>query len=179
MPPVLRKLTVALPPKPSQAESDAAVQLIAAVQASYGGSKRAVRRRTPRRRRDHSAARRHPWSGRSSSKRARTKDFHCRATQAFPHCSISGPGDELKNQTRLLTDDSLNLALTRKAVAGPLETKQKIVGDNTTLKEMGMGEFTSIGLWPEVGIDLDQSKFGHAAAGGAGTSDRLVHAPCA
>jgi hypothetical protein len=64
-----------------------------------------------------------------------------------------------------LTDDSLNLALTRKAVAGPLETKQKIVGDTTTLKQMGMGEFTSIGLWPEVGIDLDQSKFGHPLQG--------------
>jgi hypothetical protein len=28
-----------------------------------------------------------------------------------------------------------------------------------------MGEFTSIGLWPEVGIDLDQSKFGHPLQG--------------
>ena len=89
---------------------------------------------------------------------------------------MSGQGDELKNQARLLTDDSLNLALTGKAVAGPLETKQKIVGNKTTLKEMGMGEFTSIAFWPEVGIDLDQSKFGHSLQG-VRASDRFVHAP--
>lgn len=36
LPPILRKLTIAIPPKPERAESDAAVRLAAAVTARYG-----------------------------------------------------------------------------------------------------------------------------------------------
>ncbi|MFN8073776.1 MAG: hypothetical protein U0R66_18475 [Mycobacterium sp.] len=165
MPPVLRKLTVGLPAKPSRAESDAAVQLIAAVQARYGGSKReyavvpipegATTLPNP------SA----PLERQVIIKEGPDKGLSLQGGAGVPALLVSGQGDELKNQARLLTDDSLNLALTGKAVAGPLETKQKIVGNKTTLKEMGMGEFTSIAFWPEVGIDLDQSKFGHSLQG--------------
>lgn len=165
MPPVLRKLTVALPAKPSQAESDAAVQLISAVQSRYGGSTReyavvplpdgATTLPPP------SA----PLERQIIIKEGPDKGLSLQGNAAVPALLVSGPGGELKNQARLLTDDSLNLALTRKAVAGPLDTKQKIVGNTTTLKEMGMGEFTSIAVWPEVGIDLDQSKFGHSLQG--------------
>lgn len=165
MPPVLRKLTVALPPKPTQAESDAAVQLLAAVQSRYGGSKREYEvvalagggTTLP----PPSA----PLERQIIIKEGPDKGLSLQGNAAVPALLVSGPGNELKNQARMLTDDSVYLALTRKAVAGPLETKQKIVRDTTTLKEMGMGEFSSIGLWPEVGIDLDQSKFGHSLQG--------------
>jgi hypothetical protein len=39
LPPVLRKLTIALPAKPSLPESDAAVQLVAAISNRYGGQR--------------------------------------------------------------------------------------------------------------------------------------------
>lgn len=164
MPPVLRKLTVALPPKPSTAESDAAVQLIAAVQAKYGGSRRtyAVIPLGDGATALPPAA---PLERQIVIKEGPDKGLSLQGNMGVPALLISGPADELKNQTRLLTDDSLNLAQTPKAVAGPLETRQKIVGDHTTLKELGMGEFTSIGLWPEVGIDLEQTKFGHPLQG--------------
>ena len=165
MPPVLRKLTVALPAKPSQAESDAAVQLIAAVQARYGGSKREYAVVPLAEGATTLAGPSQPLERQIIIKEGPDKGLSLLGTAGVPALLISGPGGELKNQARLLTDDSLNLALTRHAVAGPLETKQKIVGDTTTLKEMGMGELTSIGYWPEVGIDIDQSQFGHALQG--------------
>lgn len=164
MPPVLRKLTVALPPKPSAAESDAAVQLIAAVQARYGGSRRAYAV-VPLADGATALPPSAPLERQVIIKEGPDKGLTLQGNLGVPALLISGPGDELKNQTRLLTDDSLNLAQTPKAVAGPLETQQKIVGNNTTLKEMDMDEFTSIGLWPEVGIDLEQAKFGHPLQG--------------
>lgn len=164
MPPVLRKLTVALPPKPSTAESDAAVQLIAAVQAKYGGSRRTYAV-IPLGDGATALLPAAPLERQIVIKEGPDKGLSLQGNMGVPALLISGPADELKNQTRLLTDDSLNLAQTPKAVAGPLETRQKIVGDHTTLKELGMGEFTSIGLWPEVGIDLEQTKFGHPLQG--------------
>lgn len=165
MPPVLRKLTVALPRNPSRAESDAAVQMITAIQARYGGNKReyavvpladgALTLPGPA----------GPLERQIIIKEGADKGLSLQPGAGMPALLISGQGDDLKNQTRLLTDDSLGLALTRKAVAGSLTTKQKIVGSTTTLKEMGMSELTSIGLWPQVGIDLDQSTFGHALQG--------------
>lgn len=164
MPPVLRKLTIAVPPKPSPAESDAAVQLVAAVQAKYGGASRAYAV-VPLAEGATTLPPSAPLERQVIIKEGTDKGLSLQGNVGVPALLISGPGDELKNQTRLLTDASLNVALTPKAVAGPLETKQKIVGDKTTLNEMGMGELTSIGLWPEVGVELDQSKFGHPLQG--------------
>lgn len=166
MPRVLRKLTVAVPANPSRAESDAAVQLIAAIQARYGGSKReyalvpladgVITLPNPA----------GPLERQIILKEGPDKGLSLQPSPGVPALLVSGEGEELKNQTRLLTDDSLSLALTPKAVAGPLETKQKIVGNTATLKEMGMdNELTSIGLWPEVEIPVDQTKFGHALQG--------------
>ncbi len=165
LPPVLRKLTVALPPKPSRAESNAAVQLIAAVQARYGGSKREYAVVPLAEGATTLPGPSAPLERQIIIKEGPDQGLSLQGGPGVPALLVSGPGDELTNQARLLTDDSVNLALTRKTIAGPLETKQKIVGDTTTLAGMGMGEFTSIGLWPEVGIDLDQSKFGHALQG--------------
>lgn len=165
LPPVLRKLTVALPPKPSQAESDAAVQLIAAIQARYGGSKREYAVVSLAEGGTTLASPSLPMERQIIIKEGPDKGLSLQGSADVPALLISGSGDELKNQTRLLTDDSLQLALTRSAVAGPLETKQKLVSDTTTLKELGMGELSSVGLWPQVGIDLDQSQFGHSLQG--------------
>ncbi len=165
MPPVLRKLTVALPPKPSQAESTAAVQLIAAVQARYGGSRREYVVVPLAEGATTLASPSGPLERQVIIKEGPDKGLSLQGGTGVPALFISGQGDELTNQTRLLTDDSLSLAMTRKVVADPLATKQKIVGDSTTLKEMGMSEFTSIGLWPEVKIDLAQVKFGHSLQG--------------
>jgi hypothetical protein len=165
MPPVLRKLTLAVPPKPTQGESDAAVQLIAAVQARYGGSNREYAVVPLAEGASTLPGASGPLERQIIIKEGPDKGLSLQGGAGVPALLVSGAGDELKNQTRLLTDDSLNRALTRKVVAGPLETKQKIVGNTTTLKEMGMSELTSIGLWPEVKIDLDQSKFGHPLQG--------------
>ena len=61
---------------------------------------------------------------------------------ALPALLISGPGEELTNQTRLLTDASLPYALSPKAIAGPLTTEQAPAGDSATLKELNQPGLT-------------------------------------
>ena len=141
------------------------MQLIAAVQARYGGSKREYAVVPLAEGATTLPGPSAPLERQIIIKEGPDQGLSLQGEAGVPELLVSGPGDELVNQTRLLTDDSLNLALARKAVAGPLETKQKIVGDTTTLKQMDLSEFTAVGLWPEVSIDLDQSKFGHALQG--------------
>ena len=119
MPPVLRKLTVALPAKPSQAESDAAVQLIAAVQARYGGSDRAYAV-VPLAEGTTTLPPSAPLERQVIIKEGPDKGLSLQGNVGVPALLVSGTGEELKNQTRLLTDDALYLALTPKTVAGPL-----------------------------------------------------------
>ena len=48
-----------------------------------------------------------------------------------------------------------------RAVAGPLQYRLRVVGNTTTLAQIDQAELTSVALWPEVGITLDQARFGH------------------
>jgi hypothetical protein len=160
--PVLRKLTIAVPPKPSQPESDAAVQLAAAIERRYGPQNPDV---VVVPLTDRTAT----WVGPSLPlerqviiKEGPDKGLSLLGNAGVPPLLISGPGNELSNQTRLLTDDALRFALSPNAVvAGPLSNKQNFASDTTTLQQLNQSGLTSQGLWPEVAINVDQSRFGH------------------
>lgn len=90
LPPVLRKLTIYLPQSPSTAESDTAIQLATAAAAHYGKQAPDIvvvplqeGQAAPRRRRNR-------WNARSSSKRARTTGFRCRAPPGCRGCWSRG-----------------------------------------------------------------------------------------
>jgi hypothetical protein len=164
VPPVLRKLTIAVPPRPSQAESNAAVQLAAAMVTKYGGQnpdifvtplpEGATSLPTP------SA----PLERQVIIKEGPTKGLSLQGP-GIPSLLVSGQGDELTNQARLLTDDSLRYALSPNAVAGPLQYRLRLAGNNTTLSQIDQAELTSVAMWPEVGITVDQARFGHPLHG--------------
>jgi len=160
LPPVLRKLTIAVPPRPSQAESNAAVQLAAAMVTKFSGQnpdvfvtplpEGATSLPTP------SA----PMERQVIIKEGPNKGLSLQGP-GIPSLLVSGQGDELTNQARLLADESLRYALSPRAVAGPLQYRLRVVGNTTTLAQIDQAELTSVALWPEVGITLDQARFGH------------------
>ncbi|WP_051465332.1 hypothetical protein [Mycobacterium genavense] len=83
---MVHKLTIFVPPKPTQQESDAAVQLAAALEDHYGAENPQVAVEAPYDRGSTVVDPSQPLDGRSSSKRARTKVFRCRAATAFRRC---------------------------------------------------------------------------------------------
>ncbi len=160
VPPVLRKLTIAVPPRPSQAESNAAIQLAAAMVTKFGGQnpdvfvtplpEGATSLPTP------SA----PLERQVIIKEGPDKGLSLQGP-GIPSLLVSGQGDELTNQARLLADESLRYALSPRAVAGPLQYRLRLAGNATTLAQIDQSELKSVALWPEVGITLDQARFGH------------------
>ena len=162
LPPVLRKLTIAIPAKPSQPESDAAVQLAAAMTVRYGGQRPNLALvALP----DGAPAVPNPpmpFERQIVIKEGPDKGL---SLQDDATLVISGPGGELTNQTRLLSDDSLQYALSRKAVVGTLPNQPKLIDNTTTLQQLNRSGLTSEALWPQVGIDVDQSRFGRSLQG--------------
>lgn len=165
LPPALKKMTVVIPQQPSRAESEAAVQLAGILQRRYSGknlelSVVPVSDTTP------------PPPGAVLMERriilteGQDKGLSLQAGQAVPTLLISGTGDDLLNQVRFLGDASLASAVSTKAVAGPLAYEQKFAYDKITLERLlGRPQLSSEGLWPAVGITLDQTKYGHALRG--------------
>lgn len=160
VPPVLRKLTIAVPPRPSQAESNAAVQLAAAMVTKFGGQNPDVFV-TPLPEGDTSLPTPSaPLERQVIIKEGPNKGLSLQGP-GIPSLLVSGQGDELTNQARLLADESLRFALSPKAVAGQLQYRLRLAGNTTTLTQIDQNELKAAALWPEVEITLDQARFGH------------------
>lgn len=165
--PGLRKLTIAVPPKPSGAESNAAVQLAAALATRYGWQST-----------DIAVV---PLDGNGSLPDAAAgerqiilregpdKGVALQPKPGLPALLISGPGDELTNQSRLLTDPSLPFALSPKVVAGPLFPDQQPATDTTKLVDLiaKSGDLASQieSLQPAVAIKIDQTRWAEPLQG--------------
>ncbi len=157
LPPVLRKLTIAIPPTPSRAESDAAVRLAASVIARYGQQPTAVvvsrlGGRLP------AAA---PFERQIVIEQGPDIGLALRpVTDAVPYLRISGPEGELTNQTRLLASDISRVALSSAAVVGPLDSAPQLPADVTTLRDLGQPVVSAVALAPQVAIGVDQTRLG-------------------
>ncbi|WP_133057991.1 hypothetical protein [Mycolicibacterium vulneris] len=162
LPPVLRKLTIWLPPKPTQQESDAAVQMAAALEDRYSGQNPQVVVEALYDRGATVVDPSLPLERQIIIKEGPDKGLSLQGDAGVPALLISGPGDELTNQTRLLTDPSLRFALGPTTSAGPLPNKQKLASDTTTLEQLNQTGLSAEDLWPDVGISLDQTRWGHS-----------------
>jgi hypothetical protein len=163
LPPVLRKVTIGMPPKPSPAESDAAVQVAAAIATHNGQSPVVVVVPLPAGKTalDAPAA---PLERQIVVKEGGEKGLSLQGS-GVPSLLISGAGKDLADQARLLSSASLPFATSAKAVADDLP-EQELLSDNTTVADVTRsGDLTNNALWPRVGIDLDQTRFGHPLAG--------------
>ncbi|MEE3065412.1 MAG: hypothetical protein VYA67_15910 [Actinomycetota bacterium] len=162
LPPVIRKLTIVVPPKPTQQETDAAVQLAAALEDRYGGQNPQVAVEALYDRSSTAVDPSLPLERQIIIREGPEKGLALQGTTGVPSLVISGTGDDLTNQTRLLTDPSVKFADGVTAVAGPLPNKQKLAADTTTLEQLNQTGLSAEDLWPDVSISLEQTRWGHS-----------------
>jgi hypothetical protein len=161
LPSVLRKVTIGLPAKPSPAESSAAVQVATAVAQRNGQKPDVVVVPLP----EGATAFRAPSAPLERKivvKEGAEKGLSLQGG-GFPSLLVSGEGAELVDQARLLSDESLKLAVSTTAVPGPLP-EPEFVPDSTTLADLNQTELLDEALWPKVNIEVDQTRFGHPLA---------------
>jgi len=160
LPPVLRKLTIAIPATPSMAESDAAIRLSAAVVAHYGAQPTTVEII--------------PMEPAPPPTMPFERQIVIQAGAAaglallpeadpIPRLRISGSDNDLTNQARMLSADFSRLAMSSEAVAGPLTTSPQLPDDVTTLTTLGQAGASAVALSPQVPIGIDQTKLGRSA----------------
>jgi hypothetical protein len=163
LPPVLQRFTVYLPAKPIQAESDAAVRLTAAVVAHYGNQPTLVT--TAALDGDQPLPPAQPFERQVIIREGGAPAVALQSASGVPPLLITGPAWELTNQTRLLSSGDLaRMALSSKAVAGPLKDSPQLPADQITLRDMGQQGLTAIAaVNPQVNIGLDQTRLGRPA----------------
>ncbi len=163
LPPVLRKLTILIPAKPMNIESDAAIRLATAVAARYGkqypeiavaplsdGQTEPVQQSAPMER--QIVIRQGPQTA-----------VALRGTGGVPWLLISGPPNQLVNQARLLSSNLSQLAVSSRAVVGPLKSTPQLPPDVTTIRQLGQPGVNATALNPQVSIGLDQTRLGRSA----------------
>lgn len=158
LPSVLRKVTIGLPDKPSPAESSAAVQAAVAVAQRNGQKPDVAVVQLPPNATSFGAPAA-PFERQIVVKEGPDAGLSLQGN-GFPSLLISGPGERLVEQARLLSDESLRVAVSTTAVPGPLP-EPELASDNTTLAELNQTELLDESLWPKVNIEVDQTRFGH------------------
>ncbi len=160
LPPILRKLTIAIPAAPARAESDAAVRLAAAVTAHYGQQPTSVAVVAA----DPAPPPAGPFERQIFIQQGGTPGLALQPIPgALPALRISGPENDLVNQTRLLASNISRLALSSRAVLGPLKSSPQLTGDLTTLRALGQPVVSAVALAPQVSVGLDQTRMGRPA----------------
>jgi hypothetical protein len=122
LPPVLERLTVFIPQTPSRAESDAAVRLTTAVVARYGGQSTDVDLASLPGQEQAPPTPSAPFERNIVIREGRTAAVALQGDVGVPALLITGPANDLVNSTRLLSSDISRLALSSKAVAGPIKS---------------------------------------------------------
>lgn len=165
VPGVLRKITIAVPQKPTLAESDAAVKLAAALVGRYRTQSPEVLVVPLNGDATTIDAPSIPLERQFVIKEGPEAGLSLQGTGGVPQLLISGPPNTLANQVRLLTDSSLDMAVGKRAVAEQLHTAPAFPGNVTTLDQLGQQTLSASGVSPQVGIALDQTMFGHSTQG--------------
>lgn len=155
LPSVLRKVTIAVPAKPSQGETAAAVQTAAVVAERNGQKPEVAVVPLP----DGAPAL--PPPADPLERQIIVKEGPVRGLSLQgPALLISGPANELADQARLLGDESLRYAASTSAVSDALPEPQ-LENDNTTLEQMMGRVLSSEAAWPRAIVPIDQSRWGH------------------
>lgn len=160
LPPVLEKLTIFTPQTPTAAESDAAVQLTTAVVSRYGRQNSDIdiaalendRPVPPSAPLERNIVIR---EGSDAALSLQSRDG------GVPALQISGPSDELTNQTRLLSSALSQLALSSKVVAGPINSSRAEQMNQVSIRDLGQPQVTATAFKPQVVVALDQTRIEH------------------
>ncbi|MGV0738753.1 hypothetical protein ABQF35_17780 [Mycobacterium syngnathidarum] len=160
LPPVLGKLTLFVPPDPSQSESDAALRISTSVVAHYGAQRPAIDIVTTD---GGPVAPPQPFERQVIVREGDTAGLSLQGPNVVPALLISGPAGEVTNQARLLSSDIAKLAVQSKAVVGPLSRTPQLPPDHTTIRQLGQPGVNATALVnPRVTVPLDQTRLGRA-----------------
>lgn len=162
LPPVLQRLTIFLPEQPSRAESDAAVRLTATTVAHYGRQPTNVTVLPLPGSETAPPAPSQPLERQVVIRERPDSALTLQGTVGVPSLLITGPANDLTNQTRLLSSDISRLALASKAVVGPLRSSPQLPPDLTTIRDLGQPGVNAVALSPQVSIGLDQTRLGRS-----------------
>ena len=165
LPAIARKLTIAVPGKPSQAESDAAVQLATTLVTRYRAQSPEVLVVPLADGATAIDAPSLPMERQFVIKEGGDAGLAIEGSGGVPQLLITGPADKLVDQVRFLTDSSIGMAVGRRAVAGPPRNQVIFPGNSATLAQLGQQSLTGSGVAPQVSIGLDQTRFGHSVQG--------------
>ena len=159
LPPILQKLTIYLPDVPSRTESSAALRLTTAVVARYGKRLDVDVVPLPR---DSAAPAPPPapFERQIVVREGPGPGVSLDSAVDVPTLYVTGSGNELTNQIRMLTADLSRLAVASKAVAGPLRTSPQLPPDTTTIRDLGQNGVNATALKPQVSVALDQTRLG-------------------
>lgn len=160
LPPVLRKLDIYVGPKPSQTEADAVVKLATSVAAHYGGQNPEIEVRQLAGPAAPPPGAAQPLERQIVVAEGPDAGVSLYGPGPIPALLITGPVNELTNQTRLITSAIARYALGSKAVPGPLKSTPQLPGNETTIRRLGQPGVNASALNPQVGINLDQTRLG-------------------
>jgi hypothetical protein len=163
LPPILAQLNLFLPPAPTHGESDAAIRLATAVVAHYGKQNPRVTIAPLDKGLPAPPDPSQPMQRNVIIRESPDTGVSLVGDVGVPALLISGPASELANQTRLMSSGIARLALSSKAVVGPLRTSPQLPADNTTMRLLGQPGVNATALAPQVSIALDQTRFGRSA----------------
>ncbi len=163
LPPVLRTLTIAIPREPSPAESDAAVRMATATTSRYRQQNVRVAVTALPDGEALPATGSAPFERQVVIKEGPTSGLSLQGGPGIPVLVISGPAADLTNQTRLLASDLSRLAVSTRAVVGPLREAPQLPGDTATLRELGETSLSAQSLSPQVVVGIDQTRLGRSA----------------
>lgn len=162
LPPILRTLTIFVPKSPSEAESDAAVQLAAGIVGKYRGhvpdidviplNEGQAAPATPPR----------PMERQIVIKDGPGRGLSLQGATEAPWLLISGPARSDESNIAVLFNDLSELAVAPKVVVGSLKSIPQPPGNTVALRELGQPALKSAGLQPRVSIALDQTRFGRS-----------------
>lgn len=162
LPPILRKLTIFIPAQPLYIESEAAGRLATAVVARYGKQNTEIVVSPLPDGRADPAEPSAPMERQIVIREGPEVVVALGPADGVPSLLVSGPPNQLINQARLLSSDVSRLAVSSRAVVGPLKTVPQLPADMTTIRQLGQPGVNATALNPQVSIGLDQTRLGRS-----------------
>ena len=161
LPPILRKLTIFVPQKPSREEGAAAVGLATSVAANYGTADFDVDvEALP-------AGSIAPTGQPDSLERqivissAAPEGLTVRDQNGSAYLTIGGQPNQLTTQARALTSNLSAITQSSSAVAGPLHSAPQLSPDVQTLADLGItDQIVTSSAWPSITLGIDQTRLG-------------------
>jgi hypothetical protein len=155
LPPVLRKVVIAIPAKPSLSESTAAVRVATAV-AGRNGQKIDVSVVPLPEGRPSVDLPPAPLEREIVVREGTEKGLSVQSGPGMATLTVAGKADELPEQVQLLNNDMVRFANSPRSVSGSL-LEEQLLSDKTTLQAMNKSGIVAQGT---AVIDLNQTRFG-------------------